>query len=389
MNIPRYFKYMFFIKNFYFIMLINYKRKNTMKMFKVVTLSLLTTSLLLASTALTLEEKAKKNGLIPIPDNKKELLEMIDPKGIITKDKIELGKLLYFEPRLSKSSLISCNWCHNLGMGGVDGVSKAIGHQWTGNPMHLNSPTVYNAVFAKRQFWDGRSPDLEDQAGGPIQAGPEMAAPQDLVIKRITSIPEYVKQFQKAYGADVKIDFEKIASTIAIFERTLVTPSRYDSFLHGNKNAMSKEEKEGMEIFIDKGCVTCHKGVALGGDMQPFELRDKYKHRATGGFSGNANKMVKVPTLRNITETAPYFHNGMIWNLRDAVKEMSNVQVGFKVAKKGEKGKISLEILPISLNEKEIDKIILFFNALEGKKPNISFPQLPKSTKDTPKPDEK
>jgi cytochrome c peroxidase len=360
-----------------------------MKIFKVIALPLISTSILFGSSTLSLAEKAKENGLVPIPNDKKELLKMIDPKGVITPLRVELGKKLYFEPRLSKSSLISCNWCHNLGLGGVDGISKAIGHQWTGNPMHLNSPTVYNAVFAKRQFWDGRSPNLEDQAGGPIQAGPEMAAPQGLVIKRINSIPEYVELFKKAYGRNVKINFKKIASTIAIFERTLITPSRYDAFLNGEKEALSKEEKEGLEIFIDKGCITCHKGVALGGDMQPFELREKYKHRATGGFSGNANKMVKVPTLRNITETAPYYHNGMIWNLKDAVKEMSSVQVGFKVLNKDKKGKINIEILPIKLNKNDIDKIVLFFDALEGKKPKIDYPQLPKSRGSTPKPDAK
>jgi len=360
-----------------------------MKRFKVILFPLISTSILFGSASLSLEEKAKKNGLIPIPNSKTELLKMIDPKGVITPQRVELGKMLYFEPRLSKSSLISCNWCHNLGLGGVDGVPKAIGHQWTGNPMHLNSPTVYNAVFAKRQFWDGRSPDLEDQAGGPIQAGPEMAAPQGLVVDRIKSIPEYITLFKKAYGEKVKIDFKKIASTIAIFERTLVTPSRYDDFLNGKKDALSKKEKEGLELFIDKGCITCHKGVALGGDMQPFELRDKYKYRDTGGFKGNINKMVKVPTLRNITQTAPYFHNGMIWSLKDAVKEMSNVQVGFKIANKDRKGKISIEILPIKLTKSDVDKIVLFFNALDGKKPKIEYPQLPISRIDTPKPDTK
>ncbi len=360
-----------------------------MQIFKLIALPIISTSILFGSATISLEEKAKESGLVPIPNNKTELIKMIDPKGVITPLRVELGKMLYFEPRLSKSSLISCNWCHNLGLGGVDGVSKAIGHQWTGNPMHLNSPTVYNAVFAKRQFWDGRSPDLEDQAAGPIQAGPEMAAPQELVVKRVNSIPEYVALFKKAYGKKVKIDFKKIASTIAIFERTLVTPSRYDDFLNGKKDALTEEEKEGLELFIDKGCVTCHKGVALGGDMQPFELRKKYKYRTTGGFTGNENKMVKVPTLRNITETAPYFHNGMIWNLRDAIKEMSNIQVGFKIANKDSKGNINIEILPIKLEKKDIDKIMTFFNALEGRKPKVDYPQLPKSTQATPKPDEK
>jgi cytochrome c peroxidase len=363
-----------------------------MKIFKIMALPILSTSILLSSSSISLEEKAKKNNLFPIPSNKSELYKIIDPKGLITPKRVELGKQLFFEPRISKSGLISCNWCHNLGLGGVDGVSKAIGHQWAGNPMHLNSPTVYNAVFAKRQFWDGRSPNLEDQAKGPIQAEPEMASSKELVEKRINSIPEYVKSFQEAYGKSVNIDFDKISSTIALFERTLVTPSRYDDFLNGDKDALTKGEKEGLNTFIDKGCITCHNGIGIGGSMQPFELRSKYKYRDVGNFRGDANKLIKVPTLRNITQTAPYFHNGMIWNLRDAVKEMSKVQVAFKVKKNKDKNQDSnfnLAIKPINLNEKDIDKIMLFLNSLEGRKDKIEYPQLPKSTKDTPKPDTK
>jgi cytochrome c peroxidase len=357
-----------------------------MKISKLITLSILSSTLLFSSSAQSLIEKAKNNKLAPIPSDKKELLRIIDPNGVLTTKRIELGKMLYFEPRLSKSSLISCNWCHNLALGGVDGVPKAIGHHWSGNPRHINSPTVYNAVFAKRQFWDGRSPSLEDQAQGPIQAGVEMAAPAKLVVDRIKSIPEYVNLFKKAYGKKVKIDLKKIASTIAIYERTLVTPSRYDDFLNGNTKALSKKEQEGLNIFIDKGCVTCHNGIALGGDMKPFQLRAKYKYIKVGGFNGDANKMVKVPTLRNITETAPYFHNGMIWKLKDAIKEMGHIQVGYKVDNNRKDNHLNLEIMPISLNNKEVDKIASFFNSLEGKKPKIEFPQLPKSTSKTPNP---
>jgi cytochrome c peroxidase len=275
--------------------------------FKQVVFQLIATTFLFGGSS-TLIEKAKKNGLAPIPNDKKELLKIIDPEKVITTERVKLGKMLYFDPRLSKSSLISCNWCHNLGLGGVDGVSKAIGHMWRGNPMHLNSPTVYNAVFAKRQFWDGRSPNLEEQAEGPIQAGVEMAAPKKLIEDRINSIPEYVKLFHDAYKTKKRVSFKQIAKTIAIFERTLVTPSRYDDFLNGKKDALTKKEQEGLELFIDKGCVTCHNGIALGGDLKPFELKSQYKYRDTGGFIGKYKKMIKVPTLRNITETAPYFH---------------------------------------------------------------------------------
>ena len=338
-----------------------------MKIYKFIGMSVLTSTLLFATTNLV--EKAKDAGMKAIPTDKIELMKLIDPNKTITDKKVELGKTLYFEPRLSKSGIISCNTCHNLGMGGVDGAPAAVGHQWTPNPHHLNSPTVYNAVFFKAQFWDGRSPHLEDQAQGPMQASPEMAAPKSLVEERINSIPQYVEAFKKAYGKDVKVDFETITSTIGIFERTLVTPSRFDDFLNGKNDALSDEEKEGLHIFIDKGCVNCHTGIALGGTMQPFELAAKYKFANIGDFKGDAKGMVKTPTLRNITETTPYFHNGAIWNLSDAVKEMGSIQLGIKIT------------------DEEASKIIMFFGALEGRKPEIVYPQLPKSTAKTPKPD--
>jgi cytochrome c peroxidase len=157
-------------------------------------------------------------GLKPIPQSNMELPKLInDPKDPISSAKVELGKKLYFEPRLSKSGIISCKTCHNLGLGGVDSVSAAVGHQWTANPHHLNLPTVYNPVFFAAQFWDRRSPHLADQAQGTMQAGPEMASPKSLVEKRINSIPGYVNEFKNVYGDNVKIDFEKITSTIAVF----------------------------------------------------------------------------------------------------------------------------------------------------------------------------
>ena len=338
-----------------------------MKLLPMISVSILASSLLIGSTDIA--EKALKAGLKAIPSDQASLSKLIDPNKTITPKRVELGKKLYFEPRLSKSGIISCNTCHNLGLGGTDGVPAAVGHQWTANPHHLNSPTVYNAVFFKAQFWDGRSPHLEDQAKGPIEATPEMAAPKSLVEERVNSIPEYVEAFKDAYGKDVKIDFEKIASTIGIFERTLVTPSRFDDFLNGQKDALTDAEKEGLNLFIDKGCASCHTGVALGGTMQPFEITAKYKFRHIGDFKGDKNGMVKTPTLRNITETAPYFHNGAIWNLADAVKEMGSTQLG------------------ITISDEEAAKIVTFFGALEGRKPEIVYPQLPKSTLKTPKPD--
>ncbi len=338
-----------------------------MKLKTSLIMCILGTSSIFASELLI--ENAKANGLKAIPSNKTELMKIIDDKkDPITKEKVELGKKLYFDPRMSKSGLISCNTCHNLGLGGTDGISAAIGHKWTKNPHHLNSPTVYNSVFFNAQFWDGRSPYLADQAQGPVQAGPEMASPPKLVEERINSIPGYVAEFKSAYGENVKIDFEKITSTIATFEKTLVTPSRFDKFLDGDKKALSADEKEGLKVFINKGCVSCHTGMALGGTMQPFEVASKYKFANIGDFKGDKNGMVKTPTLRNITETAPYFHNGQIWDLKEAIKEMGSVQLG------------------IDINDKDAEKIVTFFKSLKGDKPQIIYPQLPESTLKTPKP---
>jgi len=316
-----------------------------------------------------LSDQAKNSGLLAIPSDKASLMKLIDnPKNPITAEKVELGKKLFFDPRLSRSSLISCNTCHNLATGGVDGVSAAIGHKWTANPHHLNSPTVYNAVFIGSQFWDGRDPDLEKQAQGPMQAPPEMAISKEMAEARVASMPAYVAEFKKAYG-DEKITFEKIADTIATFERTLVTPSRFDKFLEGDEKALSDDEKAGLKLFMDKGCTSCHNGVALGGSMQPFPAVKPFKHASVGDFKGDKNGMVKVPTLRNITETAPYFHNGTVWSLAEAVEIMAETQLG------------------MTLSKDETTSIVTFLKALEGKKPEISYPQLPAVTETTPNPD--
>ena len=320
-----------------------------------------------AAFAGTLANTAKEAGLKAIPSSTSELLKLTDnAANPMTDAKVELGKKLYFDPRLSKSGLISCNTCHNLATGGVDNVSAAIGHKWTSNPHHLNSPTVYNAVFFSTQFWDGRSPHLEDQAQGPIQAGPEMAAPKSLIVDRVNSIPAYVREFKRAYGADVTVDFKKIADTIAVFERTLVTPSRFDAYMEGCEKALNDDEKKGLKTFIDKGCAACHNGVGLGGTMNTFPVMGKFKYANVGDFN---SAKVKVPTLRNITETAPYFHNGTVWSLKETIKIMGETQLGME------------------LTNDEIDSIHTFLEALEGEKPQIVYPVLPASTDKTPKPD--
>ncbi|KQI39128.1 cytochrome C biogenesis protein CcsA [Campylobacter jejuni CVM 41914] len=317
--------------------------------------SLLIASLVAFSSlnAASLIDEAKNSGLVALPKDQKGVDEILKQNGVkaseFTFEKAELGKKLYFEPRLSKSGIISCNTCHNVGLGGTDGISTAIGHKWTANPHHLNSPTVYNAVLNNTQFWDGRAGTLADQAKGPIQADPEMATPAKLAVEKISSLPEYVSEFKKIYGKS-GVNFDNIADAIANFERTLITPSRFDNFL-------------------DKGCVACHNGVNLGGNMQAFEVAGKYKFANLGDFKGDANGMVKTPTLRNVAETAPYFHNGAIWNLKDAIKEMGSVQLGIKIS------------------DKEAKSIETFLKSLTGTKPAIVYPQLPISTEKTPKPE--
>jgi len=332
---------------------------------KIVAITLATASLM----ANSLIQDAKNAGLKPIPDSKSELLKLIDDKqNPLTQEKINLGKQLYFDPRLSKSGIISCNTCHNLGEGGDDGIEASTGHMWRHNPHHINAPTVYNAVFFQSQFWDGRAKDLKAQAQGPTLAHPEMAATKQHIANVVTSMPEYVKEFKYAYGENVKITFEKVTNTIASFERTLVTPSPYDKFLNGHQEALTSKQKAGLKTFIQLDCASCHNGIALGGEMNVINVAAKYKYMNVGDFKGDKNGMVKVPTLRNITQTAPYFHNGRIWNLKDTIIEMGRIQLGIKIS------------------DKQAESIKDFFGSLTGKKPDLKIPMLPASTNKTPKP---
>ncbi len=333
-------------------------------MIKSILLGLVTSSLLMASS---LKDEAKHAGLKAIPSNKTALLKLIDDKmNPITPEKVALGEMLFFEPRLSKSGLISCNTCHNLATGGDDGLDAAVGHKWTQNPHHLGSPTVYNAVFFDAQFWDGRAPSLEAQAQGPILAAPEMANTKEHVVATINSMPEYVERFQKAYGKNVKIDYETITKSIGTFERTLVTPAPFDAYLNGKENALTKAEKAGLKTFIKVGCASCHNGVALGGSMNKLGVVAKYKYMNVGDFKGNKDGMVKVATLRNITQTAPYFHNGQIKTLKEAIIEMGRIQLGLKIS------------------EKDADSIETFLGALDGRKPEVVYPVLPTRRATTP-----
>ena len=327
----------------------------------------------------------------------KEAKELFQPlpevaqskENSVTPEKVKLGKMLYFEPRLSKSGLISCNTCHNLATYGVDNLPTSVGHKWQLGPR--NAPTVLNAAIHFLQFWDGRAKDVEEQAKGPILNPIEMGmdSPEE-VMKRIGSIPEYVKLFKKAFPKDKNpLTYDNLGKAIAAFERTLMTPSKFDKFLKGDTKALTKEEKEGLKTFIEIGCANCHNGPAVGGNMfANFGIVEEYWNATRGYVTLETPTMpmdvgrfavthkeedlyvFKVPSLRNVTRTYPYFHDGSIWNLEDAIQVMAKVQLGKE------------------LTREELKKIMAFLKTLEGKIPEeaLKLPVLPASTPNTPLP---
>jgi cytochrome c peroxidase len=292
--------------------------------------------------------------------------------------KIELGKMLYFDPRLSASHAISCNSCHNLGLGGADAESTSLGHRWQHGGR--NAPTVFNSVFNTAQFWDGRAKDLEQQAGGPIVNPIEMASPEAHVAEQLKGLPGYREAFEKAFpGEPDPITLENVQKAIAAFEATLITPNApLDRFLRGEANALSPFQKEGLALFIDRGCASCHNGINVGGGMYaPFGVVEKPgadilpptdKGRFTVTKTASDEYVFKVPTLRNIRLTAPYFHSGQAWDLGQAVAVMGASQLGAQ------------------LSADEVSKITAFFDGLTGEQPKVTYPALPPSVGSTPQP---
>ncbi len=309
----------------------------------------------------------------PIPSSPPAL-----PGNPASDAKVALGKMLYFDPRLSASHDISCNSCHNIGLGGADGESTSLGHRWQHGGR--NAPTVLNAVFNKAQFWDGRAKDLEAQAGGPMVNPVEMASPAAHVPQQLKGIPGYRPYFAAAFPGDPDpITLANVQKAIAVFEATLITPDApFDRFLKGDRSALSPAQKAGLTLFMDKGCSTCHNGVNVGGGMYaPFGVVEKpganYLPRGDKGRfmvtkTASDEYVFKVPTLRNIALTAPYFHTGQAWDLREAVGVMGTSQLG------------------VTLTDDETDKIVAFLGSLTGKQPNIVYPILPPSVGTTPQP---
>jgi len=303
----------------------------------------------------------------------KEPIEILKPAKITAPEKVELGKMLFFEPRLSKSGFISCNSCHNLSLGGVDALPTSIGHNWQEGP--INSPTVLNAEYGLAQFWDGRAKDLKEQAGGPIANPGEMGYTHELAVSTVDSMPAYQARFEAIYGKN-SVNIDNITDAIAEFEKTLVTPnSPFDLYLQGDQDAITAEAEAGYQLFKNKGCTSCHNGPAVGGTMymkmglvKPFHTKNPAEGRIA--VTGNdADKFVfKVPTLRNIELTYPYFHDGATWTLAEAVNTMADIQLGQQ------------------LSDKETLEMVAFLKSLTGEQPQIVLPILPPSNANTPKP---
>ncbi len=311
-----------------------------------------------------LRQKALSKGLKSIPLDFEVLKSQVDDENNpISLEKIELGRKLFNDKNLSLDRTISCASCHDIQKGGEDSIPTAIGYKKQKNPKHLNTPTVLNTAYSKHFFWDGRASSLREQAKGPIQAHFEMASTPKLVEQR------------------TGLSFDEVTSAIAVYEKTLVTRSRFDDFLDGNESVLTLQEKRGLNLFIDMGCKACHYGVAIGGQkIQKFPLRDynsiinlttsfneKTKGREIkdfsisfklnkifpfenkGGFLGkDGNKQFRVPILRNISQTAPYFHNGVVKTLREAIKLMSKHQIG------------------VDLEKDQLDALEAFLKSLDG-----------------------
>ncbi len=302
-----------------------------------------------------------------------EPIQPIKPVQNINLGLAELGKKLYFDPRLSKSGFISCNSCHNLSMGGTDNLKTSIGHNWQQGP--INAPTVLNSSLNLAQFWDGRAADLKAQAGGPIANPGEMAFTHTLAVSVLESIPEYVMAFKQVFDTD-KVTIDEVTTAIAEFEKTLVTPNaRFDRWLLGDRMTLTEEELAGYALFKESGCVACHNGEAVGGNsFQKMGIMEPYQAKSPAeGLSAVTGKdadrfKFKVPTLRNVEMTYPYFHDGEAETLTEAVDVMGRLQLGRK------------------FSERENAQIVAFLKTLTGDQPAFQLPILPPSTDKTPAP---
>ena len=326
-----------------------------------------------------LRDLAKKS-FEPIPQTAPAI-----PGDPATQEKLTLGRMLFFEPRLSDNHDISCATCHNLSLGGVDSGALSGGHnaQLAGREVQ----TVLNAIFNKSQYWDGRTSDLKDQVinsvmanpkamlktrGGPMAINPaELSATKQRAIEELKSMPAYVEAFRKAFPDDANpLVYENVGRAIALFESTLITPDApFDRWLTGDAGALSDDQKDGLKLFIDKGCAGCHNGVNVGGASyakfgvvaspppEYLPADDLGRFAVTRNVSDKY--AFKVPSLRTVELTAPYFHSGATFELSKAVSVMAETQLGVK------------------LGEDETRKLVAFLKSLTGRQPEVTLPILP------------
>ncbi|VAW72947.1 Cytochrome c551 peroxidase [hydrothermal vent metagenome] len=295
-----------------------------------------------------------------------------------TSEKVELGRMLFFDPRFSETGTVSCNSCHNLMLGGDDNRDFSMGvHGKTGG---RSAPTVWNAAFSSSQFWDGRAASLEEQAKGPVVNPVEMGMSDlEKAMNRVRAIPGYKPYFESAFTGKDVMTVENAAKAVAAFERTMITPnSPYDRFVKGDKAALTAQEQRGMQAFASAGCLGCHSGAAFNGPTMPAGsgffmrfptfaendyvkkydfMKDKGRSEATGK-EADAH-LFKVPTLRNVALTAPYFHNGSVATLGEAIRVMAKVQLNADLA------------------DARVADIEAFLTALTGEFPKQMLPRLP------------
>ena len=283
---------------------------------------------------------------------------MAPPSGVAA-EKVNLGRRLYYDTHLSTNNSLSCNSCHDLAKYGADqGRAVSTGHN--GKPGGRNSPTVYNAGLQFAQFWDGRAPTLAAQASGPMMNPVEMGMPgPEAVLAMLRANPDYVKLFRTAYpGEKDAVTMENVTDAIAAFESRLLTPARWDDYLRGNTQALSEEEKEGLRVYMNVGCAACHAGTGMGGNSYqklgafknwPDETSDRGRFAVTG--EQRDIMYFKVPMLRNVEETGPWFHNGQVSSLNEAVRLMGEYQTGH------------------ALSQEQVRSIVTFLHALTGQIP--------------------
>ncbi|MEZ5751499.1 MAG: cytochrome c peroxidase [Paracoccaceae bacterium] len=288
--------------------------------------------------------------LAPVPDG-----------ATMSQAQIDLGQMLFFEPRISASGVISCATCHNPALGWTDRIPRATGHE--GQVGNRNTPTVLNAGFLGAQFWDGREPDLEGQALGPIQAGVEMAQSLEAAIARLNEFQIYRDMFGAAFpGQADPVNSQNVALAIATFERTLNTPnSPFDRYLAGDDMAISEQAQFGMRLFADSGCAGCHSGPNFSDSayhqIQVPGSTDEGRFLVSGDQADM--HAFRTPTLRNVALTYPYFNNGSVDNLRDAVNIMGQQMLGH------------------DFSGEELDALVAFLNTLTGEMPEVEIPALP------------